>query len=49
MPDRIEQVSTGHIHLMPRIPAPSENKKAETVNTVSAFLVRVSRFELEAS
>ena len=26
-----------------------EKKKAETVDTVSAFLVRVSRFELEAS
>ena len=26
-----------------------QKKKAETVNTVSAFLVRVSRFELEAS
>ena len=28
---------------------PTQKKKAETVNTVSAFLVRVSRFELEAS
>ena len=28
---------------------PDRIKKAETVKTVSAFLVRVSRFELEAS
>ena len=45
---RREQQSTGLLHLIIRISS-SDKKKAETVNTVSAFLVRVSRFELEAS
>ena len=43
-----KQVSTGHLHL-DGSNLSSEKKKAERANALSAFLVRVSRFELEAS
>ena len=42
-----KQLSTGQLHLMVRIF--QKKMKTERVFTLSVFMVRVSRFELEAS